>query len=200
MTIQFERQWAMPHKNTFTILPIRKLLGEELTSGIWLDPFANNNTIKQIFGTLLDDIKLITNDLNPEYLTDYHLDAYEFLQMFSDSSIDGVLYDPPYSPRQVSEYYRNIGIKVNQEMTRADVQAKIKNQIARIIKKNGKVLSFGWSSGGIGTKLGFIITRILLVPHGAGHNDTIVTVERKGMQLENGPDEISQDQGLFDYY
>ena len=43
----------------------------------------------------------------------------------------------------------------------------------------GKVVSFGWNSGGIGMKYGFKIDRILLVPHGGSHNDTIVTVETK---------------------
>lgn len=58
-----------------------------------------------------------------------------------------------------------------------------KKQIARIVKHGGKVISFGWNSGGIGKKLGFEITRILLVPHGGHHNDTIVTVETK---ISNG--------------
>lgn len=40
-------------------------------------------------------------------------------------------------------------------------------------------MTFGWNSGGIGNKYGFEITRILLVPHGGWHNDTICTVEIK---------------------
>ena len=28
--IRFERVWAMPNKNTFEILPIKKLIGEEV--------------------------------------------------------------------------------------------------------------------------------------------------------------------------
>lgn len=43
----------------------------------------------------------------------------------------------------------------------------------------GKCISLGWNSGGVGEKNGFSITRILLVPHGSHHNDTIVTVEVK---------------------
>ena len=36
-----------------------------------------------------------------------------------------------------------------------------------------------WSSGGIGKKYDFAIKKILLVPHGGWHNDTICTVEIK---------------------
>ena len=47
------------------------------------------------------------------------------------------------------------------------------------IHKIIKVITFGWNSGGIGKKYGFEIIRILLVPHGGWHNDTICTVEVK---------------------
>ena len=30
--------------------------------------------------------------------------------MFDDESVDGVLYDPPYSPRQISECYNDFDI------------------------------------------------------------------------------------------
>ena len=56
---------------------------------------------------------------------------------------------------------------------------KFKNEIARILKPNGIVVSCGWNSNGIGKNLGFDIEEILLVAHGGNHNDTIITVERK---------------------
>ena len=54
-----------------------------------------------------------------------------------------------------------------------------KKEISRILKTGGKVITFGWNSGGIGKTNGFEISRILLVPHGGWHNDTICTVEIK---------------------
>ena len=56
--------------------------------------------------------------------------------------------------------------------------------ISRIVKIGGKVITFGWNSGGIGYKYGFEIERILLVPHGGWHNDTICTVEVKTHEPE----------------
>ena len=165
-----ERAWAMPNKNTFSIKPIKQLLIEEVdrTNKIWLDPFANTNK----WGT-------ITNDLNPEYDTDWHEDALDFLKQFRNASVDGVLFDPPFSGRQISECYKGFGYEVTNKTTQASFWGNLKKEIARIVKPNGKVISFGWNSGGIGKTNGFTITRILLVAHGGWHNDTICTVEVK---------------------
>ena len=167
--IRIERIWSMPNKNTFEIAPIKSLILEEVDlTLLWIDPFANRNRIATI-----------TNDLNPEYDTEYHMDALDFLKMFDDESVDGVLYDPPYSPRQVSECYNDVGYNMTWDTTKTSFWGNYKREISRIVKKGGKVITFGWNSGGIGFKYGFEITRILLVPHGGWHNDTICTVEIK---------------------
>ena len=168
-----ERCWSMPNKNTFDIPPIRKLLSEEMSdkSRLWIDPFANRNRYADI-----------TNDLNPEFDTDYHLDALDFLKLFDAQSVYGVLYDPPFSPRQIAECYKNVGMAVTTETTQNSFWRMHKQEISRIVVPGGKVITCGWNSGGIGIKYGFEITRILLVPHGSWHNDTIVTVEVKTQQ------------------
>lgn len=167
--MKIERKWSMPNKNTFDIKPIKELLKNEVdNSKIWIDPFANKNKIA-----------IITNDLNPEYDTNHHMDALEFLKMFDDNSVDGVLYDPPYSPRQVSECYKHVGYNVTQETTRASFWGNHKKEISRIVKPGGKDITFDWNSGGIDMKYGFEIKNILLVPHGGWHNDTICTIEIK---------------------
>ncbi len=87
----------MPNKNTFDIKPIRELIDKYIKDKeLIIDPFANKNKIATI-----------TNDLDPQYNTDYNLDALDFLKLFNDISVDMVLYDPPYSPRQISECYKN---------------------------------------------------------------------------------------------
>ncbi len=165
--IVIERKWAMPNKWTFAIKPIAELLRQEVTEGLWIDPFAGEMSPASI-----------TNDLNPERRTDYHMDAMDFLEMFEDCSVDGVLYDPPYSQRQVKECYEGIsgGIKWDGRMT---FWSDSKNEIARILKPGGKVLCFGWNSMGLGKSRGFEMTKVLLVPHGGSRNDTICTVEIK---------------------
>ena len=157
----------MPNKNTFDIPPIHKII-DKYIFGVSIDPFANKNRIATI-----------TNDLDPQYQCDYSMDALEFLKSFTDDSVDTVLYDPPYSPRQVSECYRKLNQTVNMETTSASYWANQKKEISRIVKKDGIVITCGWNSGGIGINNGFEIVEILLVAHGGWHNDTIVTVERK---------------------
>lgn len=167
--IRFDRVWAMPNASTFTIKPIAQLLAEEVTKDkYWVDPFARGSKIANL-----------TNDLDPQWDTDYHMDALEFLKTIQSESVDGVLLDAPYGPRQVAEHYRAAGWPVTQETTQSTFWSKINRETSRITKKGGKVISFGWHSGGVGKKLGFVVTRILLVPHGGHHNDTIVTVEVK---------------------
>lgn len=83
------------------------------------------------------------------------------------------------SKHTFSMCYKGVGLPVDNKTTQSSFWSNQKKEIARIVKTGGKVISFGWNSGGIGKKLGFEIERILLVPHGGHHNDTIVTVERK---------------------
>lgn len=170
MSTKFERVWAMPSKWTFTIKPIKSLLDEYTNEGVWIDPFAGRNSPASI-----------TNDLNPDAKATYNLDALDFLHGLKNNSADGVLFDPPYSVRQLAECYKSVGIAVTQETTRPNFWTNIKVEIARVLKPGGVVISFGWNSGGVGKTLGMELERVLLVPHGGIHHDTIVTVERKVM-------------------
>jgi len=164
--LEIMRQWAMPNSETFSIKPIKELLKQEIAGGIWLDPFARNSKIATI-----------TNDLNTACDTNYHMEAIDFLKQFSDNYADGVLFDPPYSMRQVMECYQGIGIAAYN--TKMDFYSKPKDEIARVCKRGGKVISFGWNSMGMSKSRGFEAVKILLIPHGGAKNDTIVTVEMK---------------------
>lgn len=163
------RKWSMPNNHTFEIPPIKDFILNSLPSeGVTIDPFANRNKLATI-----------TNDLDPQYDTNYHLDALDFLKTFEDCSVNCVLYDPPYSPRQVSECYKEFGHTVNMKTTQSSYWTYHKQEFSRIVKPNGIVITCSWNSGGIGKKYGFEIEQILLVPHGGWHNDTIVVKEVK---------------------
>lgn len=167
--MEIRRVWNMPNKWTFKIKPIRELLKKYVNQEkIWLDPFAGENSPATI-----------TNDLNPDKDTDYHMDAREFLKMHDDNYADGILYDPPYSPHQVKEVYEGIGLTPTSYDTRTTFWSEARDEMSRVIKDDGIVISFGWSSNGVGKTRGFEILEILLVPHGGIHNDTIVVVEKK---------------------
>ena len=165
--MKITRTWAMPNSNTFDIKPIKEVIDRYYNVNS-IDPFANKNRIATV-----------TNDLNPEYGCDYSLDAIDFLKQFDNNSVDLVLYDPPYSPRQVSECYKSLGKTVNMQTTQASYWSNQKKEIGRLTKKGGVVITCGWNTGGIGMKYGFEIIEIVVVPHGGWHNDTLITIECK---------------------
>ena len=164
------RCWSMPNHNTFSIKPVQELIARHINIGVWLDPFSRNSPFRKL---------CVTNDLNPEVEADHHLEALEFLKLFDTESADGVLFDPPYSPRQISECYKQVGRSVHMKDTQASFYGNRKKEAARVVKVGGKALCFGWNSGGLGKSNGFELLEVLVVPHGGAHNDTICTVEIK---------------------
>lgn len=169
--MKISRAWAMPNHSTFEVEPIARLIGRYIGKGDWVDPFARTSRFSKFC--------FATNDLNQEMPTTHHMEALDFLSSIETESIDGVLFDPPYSPRQITECYQAAGRKVHMEDTQSSFYGDRKRQVARIVKPGGVVICCGWNSGGIGEGNGFDMEEILLVGHGGAHNDTIVTVERK---------------------
>lgn len=165
--LKVKRIFAMPNKWTFTIPPIKKLLNREVT-GISVDPFSGKS-----------DIAKIRNDLNPDSNSQYHEDSLEFLKKLKPLFADTVLLDGPYTPGQMKECYNSLKLKLTNYQTCQRYFAEVKNEIARITKIGGKVITFGYNSNGLGFVRGFAKELVLLIAHGAGHNDTIMTIERK---------------------
>ena len=106
--MEINRIWAMPNSRTFQIKPIRELI-DKYAYGVIVDPFANSNKI----GT-------ITNDIDEQYDTDYHMDAFDFLKMLESNSVDTVLYDPPYCYDGETEIFTKNGWKNIKEIKKED--------------------------------------------------------------------------------
>ena len=158
--------------DTFNCKPlgavVKRYLRESKAS---VDPFARN----KLWATY-------TNDLNPETLAEYHMDVLNFLRMLRiwGATADLGIFDPPYSPRQVKECYNGIGLKMKREDAwRTAGWTPEKDALNELMVVGGYVLCFGWNSSGMGRGRGYLLEEILLVHHGACHNDTICTVERK---------------------
>jgi len=169
------KAWAMPSAWTFTIKPIKELLSRYVPVGGkgWIDPFAGDNSPAEF-----------TNDQHPERKARWHMDSEEFCKMMSmyagnDTLFEGVLFDPPYSYRQVSEHYKEVGKKARSIDTSSNFYNRVMNAICDEIKTGGFAITFGWNSNGFGKNRGYEQVEILLVAHWGHHNDTIVTVERK---------------------
>ena len=94
-----------------------------------------------------------------------------------------VLFDPPYSARQAAEVYKLHGDdNLEVHVSNNKYWSLCKDEVARITRVGGCVLSFGWNSNGIGKNRWFEIERVLLVAHGGCHNDTICVCETKSVE------------------
>ena len=168
MTI--DRQFAMPNSATFKLAPVASLLKRHV-AGVTVDPFARDSAWADY-----------ANDIDPRTTATHHMDAIEFCDKLITDGIkaETVLLDPPYSPRQMSESYKNAGRKVGMTETQnARLYKEVKDRLTQILVPGGKAICCGWNSMGFGLTRGFEMLEILLVTHGAAHNDTIVTVERR---------------------
>lgn len=170
--IKFSRVWAMPSKDTFSIKPIGEFVKRYLAlSKASVDPFARNC-----------DWATYTNDINPNTSANQHMDARDFLRSIRnmDDRIDLILLDGPYSPRQISECYKEIGKPVTMKDTQnAAFMKEIKDEANKLLRAGGIVLTFSHNTSGMGINRGYEIEEILLCNHGAAHNYTICMAERK---------------------
>ena len=164
----------MPSAWTFTIKPISELLSRYVGDGSgWVDMYAGDNSPAEL-----------TNDMIPLRDALFNLDALEFCNKIAptlkpEGGYSGVIFDPPYSYRQVSEHYKEIGKKATSMDTSANFYNRVMNAICDQIRQGGYAISFGWNTNGFGKNRGFKQIEILIVSHGGRHNDTLVTVEQK---------------------
>lgn len=166
------RVWAMPDSDTFNVPDIRAFVRKYLhESRLSIDPFARNKR----WATY-------TNDINPNTAAEYHEQAEDFLRRLATMNVkaDLFIFDPPYSPRQLKECYDSCGLKMQLEDGQTARLRKLWRDAAMpLLTPDAVCLSFGWNTVGFGVGLGFEIEEILLVCHGADHNDTICMAERR---------------------
>lgn len=165
--IIFSRKFSMPNPYTFEMKPIAELIKKYIKQNdIIVDPFAGKSNIANY-----------SNDL-----AESGEHSIQWLEKLVDKNIqaDVVLLDPPYSPRQISEVYKSVGLKASATDTQnARLYAECRRLLDKLLKPHGLALSFGWSSNGFGKKYNYDLLEIMLVHHGGAHNDTICIVERK---------------------
>jgi len=147
------------HRYTFQVSIIREWV-ENNCEGITLNLFAGRTKLS------IDEIR---NDLDPEALADYRMDAVEFLRTWKGAKFDTVLLDPPYAFRKSMEMYKGI---------KCSPFKQLKDEIRNIIKEGGKVITFGYHSNVMGRYKGFHVEKIALFSHGGAIHDTIASVER----------------------
>ena len=159
----------MPSGDTFSVPPIGDFVRRYLSAAkVSIDPFARNKR----WATH-------TNDLNPATDAEHHMEARAFLVMLVERGVraDLLIFDPPYSPRQISECYAASGMKAGMADTQnAKLVKECRDLMRQIAMPGAACLSFGWNSAGMGK--GWQLEELMLVAHGGCHNDTICMAER----------------------
>lgn len=110
------------------------------------------------------------------------MEANDFAELMKSKQMmfDLILFDPPYSLRQLKEQYENIGHKLQLWQTQ-NKWGRARNALSKCVRLGGYVISFGWETSGFSRKRGFQVEEILVINQ-AGHADRydlLVTVEKK---------------------
>ena len=152
------------NRYTFRINPIRE----------WVERICEGRTLNLFAGKTKLNIDEIRNDLDENALSDYNIDALEFVKEWKGKEFDTILLDPPYAYRKSMEMYNGMV---------ASPFRQLKDEMPRILKQNGIIITFGYHSNVMGKNRGFKTEHIALFSHGGAIHDTIASVERYLKQL-----------------
>lgn len=139
---------------------------------------AFNWTIKnvQILGEIIDPFAryckwgTITNDIDENMPTKYHMDALDFLKIIETNSAKIILFDPPFSETQSKRYEAGI---TNLYSKGDGTYKKIMNECDRIMKPGGILIKLGYNSSR--PSKNFELIKLDIVNFGGLRNDVIVS-------------------------
>lgn len=135
----------------------------------WLENLVKGKVLNLFAGMVKLNCDEVRVDLNTEAPADYHMDAYDFVSTWDGEPFDTIVLDPPYNLRKSREKYQGRCI---------GSFTKIKNELPRILKRGGLIITFGYDTVGMSESRGFLKTHICTICHNGDHNDTLVVVER----------------------
>lgn len=143
-----------------------------------LDPFARESfTTKNPQG-----VDTLTNDLNPDMPTDFHLEANDFAEQLLECGelFDLILWDPPYNLTQLKRQYAGIGKELELWQT-LNPFGRAKDALVQCLRPQGSIVSLGFASRGFGELRGMSKMAIYnMDPSGTEYRYNIqCVVERK---------------------
>jgi hypothetical protein len=162
MTPLFDYIKCPLHRYTFAVKPIRE----------WVESNCEGKVLNLFAGITKLNVDEVRNDLNEESIAEYHIDAVQFLRGWTGEKFDTVLLDPPYAYRKSMEMYNGIVCSPFKQL---------KDELIKVLKPGGKVITFGYHSNTMGKQRGFTVEKICLFSHGGAIHDTIASVERNNV-------------------
>jgi hypothetical protein len=138
----------------------------------WVENNSEGKCLNLFAGKTKLNLDEVRNDIDKEALADYHLDALEFVKKCKQK-FNTIILDPPYAYRKAMEMYNgNYSSKFKQ----------IADLIPKLLKKDGKVISFGYHSTFLGKKRGFGLSKLCVFAHGGSQHCTIGIIEAKAKE------------------
>jgi len=119
---------------TFQTKKVRDVLLPYLKGRV-LNAFAGKTQLKNYKRGITE----IRNDLDPDRVADYHVDAADLGEMFDEDSFDVVVLDPPFDQTQSEEHYDGF---------HARDMGDVRKEVSPLVKPGGVIVEFGWSLWG----------------------------------------------------
>lgn len=147
---------------TFDAPKVKEVV-ESLCNGKTLNLFAGKNKL---------DIDEVRVDLSNEFKPDYNMNAQDYLQFALDNNwiYDNIVYDPPWNKRKSKEFYN--GNYIGQF-------TKLKNNIAKILKLHGQIISIGYELSNFGKSRGFELSKVYVINSFGEIRPYFISVETK---------------------
>ena len=134
----------------------------------WVEQNSKGKCLNLFAGKTKLDLDEIRNDIDKTMLSEFNKDAVDFVKEWKGKKFDTIILDPPYAYRKAMEMYNgNYSSKFKQ----------LADEIPRILKKNGIVISFGYHSTFLGNKREFKLKKLCIFAHGGSQHCTIGIIE-----------------------
>jgi 23S rRNA G2069 N7-methylase RlmK/C1962 C5-methylase RlmI len=134
----------------------------------WVESRAEGNVLNLFAGKTLLNLNEVRNDVDESMNAIHHKDALDFVKDWNGEKFDTIILDPPYAYRKSMEMYNG------------NYTSKFKliaDNISRILKEGGQVISFGYHSTFMGNKRGFKLKELCVFAHGGAQHCTIGLIE-----------------------
>lgn len=136
----------------------------------WIESNSSGKVLNLFAGKTKLDLDEIRNDIDHEAVADYNEEALDFVLNWRGCKFDTIILDPPYSYRKSMEMYKG---NLNSRFK------LIADNLDRILKKNGKIISFGYHSTFMGKKRNYYLDRMCIFAHGGAQHCTIAIIEKR---------------------
>ena len=142
----------------------------------WVESNSKGKVLNLFAGKTKLNLNEVRNDIDKESLANYHKDAVDFVREWKGEKFDTIILDPPYAYRKAMEMYKgNYSSRFKQ----------LADEIPKILKSDGIVISFGYHSTFLGNVRNFELDKLCVFAHGGSQHCTIGIIEKLSTNQSN---------------